>query len=194
MFEFLRGKLVENKASYAVLDVQGVGYKLSIAPGTIAFTLNKECTLFTSFVVRENSQTLYGFSDTSSRNLFEILINVSGIGPKTALCILSQFSADSFKDAIISGNIALLTSVPGLGRKTAEKITLDLKDKLLKLSFISSPNHATVSHDNYDAIQALVNLGYSERSAAKAIEKVLKNNSEPLELSAMITAALRNGS
>lgn len=191
MFEFLRGKLVENKISYAVLDVGGVGYKLSIAPSTVSFPLNEVCTLYTSFVVRENSQTLYGFSDPASRDLFETLIHVPGIGPKTALCILSQFTAHSFKEAILTENIALLSSVPGLGKKTAEKITLDLKDKLLKQSFTQEATHSKGSHNNYDAIQALVNLGYSERSASKAIEKVLKNNSKPLELAEIITEALR---
>ena len=192
MFEFLKGTLVENSISHAVLDVQGVGYKLLIAPGTISFPKGAICTLYTSFVVRENSQALYGFSDPSSRNLFEILIAVSGIGPKTALCILSQFSANSFKEAILSENVLLISSVPGLGKKTAEKIILDLRDKILKKTF--SKEHSTTStlHHHYDAIQALINLGYSERLASQAIEKVIKNNSKPLDLTELITEALRS--
>lgn len=192
MFEFLKGTLVENNISYAVLDVHGVGYKIWIAPSTIAFPKGEVCTLYTSFVIRENFQALYGFADPSTRNLFEVLIAVSGIGPKTALCILSQFSANSFRDAIIAENVTLISSVPGLGKKTAEKIILDLKDKLIKKSFIKETSSSQLPHHHYDAVQALVNLGYSERLASQAIEKVIKNNKEPLELAQLITEALRS--
>lgn len=191
MYEYLKGTLIENQASYAIMDVNGVGYKVWIAAGSIPFSINQECLLYTSFVVRENAQILYGFSEKASRDLFETLIHISGIGPKTALCILSQFSADSFKEAVISQNISLISSVPGLGKKTAEKITLDLKDKLLKQSFAKGHMQPAGQNHNYDAIQALIHLGYSEKSAAKALEKVLKNNSKPMELSELITEALR---
>lgn len=97
MFDRLRGKLIENQVSYIVIDVNGVGYKVLIAPTTIPFSLHQECTLFTSFVVRENFQAIYGFANAPSRDLFETLIQISGVGPKTALCILSQFSPERFK-------------------------------------------------------------------------------------------------
>lgn len=192
MFDYLRGKLVENHASYAVVDVQGVGYKVLIAPATIPFPLHQECTLYTSFVVRENFQALYGFANVSSRDLFETLIHISGIGPKTALCILSQFSPERFKEAVLSENIVLISSVPGLGKKTAEKIILDLKDKLSKMIFIGSSQEHAHSRQHLDAIQALVNLGFSDRAAAKAIDKATENGSKQMDISEMITEALRH--
>lgn len=192
MFEYLRGKLVENQISHATIDVGGVGYKLWIAPSTIAFPVGQECTIYTSFVVRENSQALYGFADPSSRNLFETLINISGIGPKIGLCILSQFTPERFRDAIVTENITLISSVPGLGKRTAEKIILELKDKMIKMPILGERPSAPSSHQHLDAIGALVNLGFSEKAAAKAIEKVTSSNSEKMELSEMITEALRS--
>ena len=191
MFEYLRGTLIENQISYAVVDVGGVGYKLWIAPSTLSSPVGEECTIYTSFVVRENSQSLYGFVDAASRNLFETLINISGIGPKTGLCILSQFSPDHFRDAVVTENIAQISSVPGLGKRTAEKIILELKDKLLKMPTLSKSTSSQPAGLHLDAIGALVNLGFSEKAAAKAIEKVSKKSSKKMELSEMITEALR---
>lgn len=192
MFEYLRGKLIENKHSYAVIDVHGVGYKVWIAPGAFNEPINHECTLYTSFVVRENLQALYGFSTISSRDLFEVLINISGIGPKTALCILSQFTPETFKEVIMTENILKISSVPGIGKKTAEKIIFDLKDKIMKLPISSTSTHTPAHRNHMDAIQALVNLGFSEKAASKAIETVIKNSSQQMELSEIITTALRN--
>ncbi len=191
MFEYLRGTLIENGLSHAVVDVNGVGYKVLIAPSTIAFPLNQECTIYTSFVVRENFQALYGFADAPSRNLFEIVINVSGIGPKIGLCILSQFTPDRFRDAVITDNVTRISSVPGLGKKTAEKIILELKSKLIKMPHSSSQTHHP-AHHHMDAMGALVNLGFSEKAASKAIEKVTSDKSEKMELSEIVTEALRN--
>lgn len=191
MFEYLKGTLVENHHLYAVIDVHGVGYKVWVPPSTFNEPTGQDCTLYTSFVVRENSQALYGFVDASSRNLFEILLNISGIGPKTAVCILSQFSPESFQDAIISDNISLISSVPGLGKRTAEKIVIELKDKFLKSPISGKAPKASHSKHS-DAIAALIHLGFSEKAAAKAIEKVSTNSPEPLELSEMIAQALQS--
>ncbi len=190
MFEYLKGTVVENNASTLIIDVQNIGYKLYVAPNTIHYLPKESCTIYTLLVVRETAHTLYGFIDKSSRDLFEILINISGIGPKTALCILSQFAPTDFQEAILSENIPLISSVPGLGKKTAEKVILELKDKMLKRSFTKSKT-TTGSPHHYDAIQALINLGFSERLASQAIEKVIKKSSGPLDLSEMITLALK---
>lgn len=191
MYEYLKGTLIENNASYVVIDVQGIGYKVWVPPGTITFRAQENCILFTSFVVRENAQLLYGFSDSSTRNLFEILIQISGVGPKTALCILSQFSASHFKDAVMSENTTLISSVPGLGKKTAEKLILELKDKLFKLPLLHSSGNSKNSSHYADAIQALVHLGFSEKAAKRAVEKVTKDTERKMELSEIITEALR---
>lgn len=192
MFDFLQGQLIEKTLSYAVILVHGVGYKVITTPSSISTPVNQLCTLYTSLIVRENFQALYGFVEKSSRDLFEVLLNVSGIGPKIALCIVSQFTPQAFKDAVVQENIARLSSVPGLGKKTAEKIVLELKDKLMKTHF--APGSITkVNSQSDDAIQALINLGFSDKNAAKAIEKVMQNHPKAHDLSEIITLALRQG-
>lgn len=191
MYAYLKGLLVENNPTYAVLEVAGVGYKIFVPPNALDLPLNQVCTLYTTLVIREQSHTLYGFKEDTAREFFEILIGISGIGPKTALCLLSKFTPSSLQETVLEKNVNLIATVPGIGKKTAERLIFDIQDKLNKVSLeTSAPSNA--SHKNVqDALQALMNLGFSQNNAKKSIEKVLQNNPEPLELSQMITEALR---
>src|ERR1700733_4153894 len=122
MYEFIKGILIEVNEHYAVLDVKGVGYKL-LTPNTLhekCLPCSQEMLFYTSYVVRENSIALYGFLQKEERNLFDLLISLSGIGPKTALNIIGHFSLPDFQGAIASKNVNLLSKIPGIGKKTAE--------------------------------------------------------------------------
>lgn len=191
MYSYLKGFLAENKPTYAVIDVSGVGYKVFVPPNALNLPLGEKCKLFTSLVIRENGHTLYGFLEENGRDLFEILITISGVGPKTALCLLSRFDPESLYRAIKEKDVRLISTVPGIGKKTAERLIFDIGEKLTKIS-IESPTSSNTSHHHVqDALQALMNLGFSQSQAKSAIEKVLQNQSEPLELSQIITRALR---
>ncbi|MCH9633623.1 MAG: Holliday junction ATP-dependent DNA helicase RuvA [Chlamydiae bacterium] len=193
MYAFLKGHVVENNLSYIILDVQGVGYKAFVPLNVINNLPNETCTLYTSLVIRETSHSLYGFPDSDSRDLFETLIGISGIGPKTALCLLSKFTPQSLKQAVLEQNINLIATVPGIGKKTAERLVFDIRDKLNKMPITSSEISSSSSHQNFqDALQALMNLGFSQASAQNAVEKVVNAQPETLELSEIITQALRH--
>lgn len=196
MYEFIRGKLVEATAEIAIIDVGGVGYKICVplsAFGKMPFP-GKEVILFTSFVVRENSQTLYGFLQREERELFEVLIDLSGIGPKTALSLVGHLPLNHFHQAIQSGNILILSKVPGIGKKTAERLIVDLKGKkamaLLERQAISA--YGPSSPHIQDALNALLNLGFTHASAETAIKKALDELPEDSDLSTLIAVALRS--
>lgn len=192
MFAYLKGIVAQNHATYIILEVNNIGYKLLVPPGTISYLASEKCTLHTSLVIRELSQTLYGFKDSNSRDLFELLITINGVGPKTALCILSKFDISMFQKAVQEENIVQISSVPGIGKKTAERLIIDIKDKLNRLETPMPEDTNQDQHHLQDAMQALMNLGFTQINAKKAIEKVIKNTEEQLELSEIITHALRN--
>ena len=191
MYAYLKGKLIENAPTFVILDVNGIGYKISVPPHALHLPLNEECTLYTSFVIRENSQALYGFLETDARDLFEMLIAISGIGPKTALCLLSKFTPASLQKTVLDQNVALIATVPGIGKKTAERLVFDIRDKMTKLSLDQSSALPLADQTLQDALGALMNLGFTQNHAKKALEKVMSDQDGPKELSDIITAALR---
>ncbi len=187
MYDYFRGTLVEKNDHYAVVDIGGIGYKL-IIPSSLCDKLphvGQNAHLFTSWIVREMSQTLYGFFSKEERDLFELLLTVSGIGPKTALGLIGHFEPSALEDVVRKGNAAALAKAPGIGKKTAEKLLLELKNRL-KISSISS----FTSH-SHDALNALMRLGYSQNSAEQAVKKALKEGSSEEDLATLITAALK---
>ncbi|MDR3624497.1 MAG: Holliday junction branch migration protein RuvA [Chlamydiales bacterium] len=191
MFEFIQGILEEATPSYAILQVHGIGYKLS-TPANLLQKLpstGEKICLYTSFVIRENSQALYGFFTKQERDLFEKLINISGIGPKTALSLIGHLDVIDLVSCIRQNNLSALCRVPGIGKKTAERIILETKDKLLKLSQEVSSSSFPMRIEQ-DAINALIHLGYSSVIAEKAIQHCLKEIKEPLDLAVLITKAL----
>lgn len=180
MISLLRGNVRHRSSLTAVLDVAGVGYEIFCTQE--AFELvpaEGECELWTRLIVREDSMTLFGFASIDERALFDQIISVSGIGPKTAIGILSGIGASQLKDAIASGDTGRLVGIPGIGRKTAERLVVELRDKLLKEEFTTTATPSTSANKvRSDALQALMSLGYQRAVAEKAIRDVLKDEPE----------------
>ncbi len=179
MYEYLNGKLVQKHPTHVVLDVGGVGYFLHISLHTYSqIKDNEQCRLFVSFQVKEDSHTLYGFSEEGERRLFEHLISVSGIGPSTGRMILSSLAPDDVRAAIANGNVPLLKSIKGIGPKTAQRLVLELQDKLKKQgpdALTSTPLRQSVPDE---ALSALVMLGFQRQQAEKALNAVVQAQPE----------------
>ena len=183
MIEFVRGTLVEKHPTHVVIDCHGVGYRLNIPLTSFARTgePGQEVRFLTYHHVREDSEDLFGFATSDERELFVLLIGVSGIGPKLAQAVLSGLPATALRDAIHAGDVAVLTRIPGVGRKTAERMVVDLKDKVAKVS--SEPDLETGSVPGADeAVKALVALGYNRFEAQKAVSSIRQKRRDlPLE-------------
>lgn len=194
MIAFLRGKVAESYPQRLVLDVNGVGYEVFVPISTFD-KLNpyegKEVTLKTYFHIRENIQVLYGFSTDAERDVFRLLIDrVSGIGPATAIAILGSLSVEQFKQAVVSGDVGVIARAKGVGKKTAERIVLELKDKVGVAQTWESQARGVTSQIAGDAEMAMVALGYKQVDARKAVDLCLKNNPD-LSLEELLRAALR---
>jgi Holliday junction DNA helicase RuvA len=195
MFEFIRGKLVQSIPSKAVVDVGGVGYGLVISLKTFQKlpAIHTEVFFYVAPVIREDGHYLYGFLVLDDKKLFEQLISISGVGPKTAIGILGHVDISDFQMAILQGNTALLSKIPGIGKKTAERLIIELKDRFTNVPSPSSlPAGVQGGSVVSDAISALMNLGYNSLDAQKAIQKVLALHSKEPTLSELITGALRS--
>ncbi len=176
MIAHLRGKLLAKHPNQAVVETAGVGYDVTISVPTFSDlpALGGDVALHIHTHVREDQIALYGFLRPSEKLLFEKLITVSGIGPKLAITILSGISADEMVGAIRGNDIARLTRIPGIGRKTAERMVLELRDKLPEVSAASTPAAAVMNPTEEDVLSALVNLGYQRAAAEKALAAVAK--------------------
>ncbi len=177
MYEFIGGRIAELTPANVIVETAGIGYQINISLNTFAQLENKsEAILYTHLVVRDDAHLLYGFFTKEERELFRHLITVSGVGASTARIILSSFSPDELTMAIAQGDVNLLKQVKGIGLKTAQRIVIDLKDKIAKGGaeqdiFAVSSN--TIRHE---ALSALVMLGFSKAAAEKVISQVLKHN------------------
>lgn len=199
MIAYIKGLLVQSTPLFVVIDVHGIGHKVFIPPSLLSKLpqLHQEVLLQTSFVVRELSQTLYGFLTIQDRDLFEALMGVSGIGPKLALSIIGHLPGQELYQAITNSRILVLSKVPGIGKKTAERLIIEMRDKIG--NYISVDQNEFVAHSYSDpmtqkindAMSALINLGYNQVTAQKAIKKTLKDMPETANLSELITAALK---
>ena len=190
MIEYISGKLISKNQSLAVIDVNGLGYRVNITNNTLEKLPSPEklVKLLVFFHVYENGQELYGFFDEKERFLFTKLITISGIGPKTAINMLSVLPPEEFRNRLISGEVKLLTSLPGIGPKTAKRIIIELKDDLG--SSDSSELGIKETSKVNDASSALKNLGFSPILIREAVTKVLKDNKE-LSTEKIITESLR---
>lgn len=168
----LHGKLLEKKPPQILIDVSGVGYEVDVPMSTFCNLpeVGGELTLYTHFVVREDAELLYGFATLAERAVFRALIKISGVGPKIALALLSGITVDQLKDAVDRGETGLLTKVPGIGKKTAERLVLELKGKLAGTGAATAA--VPTSGARADVAAALIALGYSEREAAAATKKL----------------------
>ncbi len=169
----LRGKLVEKRPNQVLVDVNGVGYQVQIPLSTFAGlgALHAEVTLLIHTHLREDQLSLYGFLTAREKQCFELLLSASGVGPSLALKILSGMSLEELVPAIRSGDLAQLVRIPGIGRKTAERIVVELRDKVAVVEVTGAAKPAAGSQIEADVASALVNLGYDSRAVEKAIEE-----------------------
>ena len=192
MIAQIKGRLIEKTPTYVIVDCNGVGYEIHISLNTFSALDNDElCSLYTHFIVREDAQLLYGFKEKSERELFRLLISVSGVGANTAMMILSSLSPKETKQAILSGDVNTLKSVKGIGAKSAERIIIDLRDKIGKVENtggISSIQNNTIKEE---ALSALIMLGFAKKSAETALTKVMSSR-EDLTVEELIKQALKN--
>lgn len=172
MIGHLEGRVIFKGEKYAILDVGGVGYKIFANPETLKQVSPESASLWTHLHVREDALDLYGFLNKSELEFFELLISISGIGPRSALGILAVAPVDTIKRAVGSGDTTYLTKVSGVGRKTAEKVVLELKDKM---GFGKNGLSPEEFKDDADLVEALVVLGYSQRDAREMIQKIPKD-------------------
>ncbi|MDR0792743.1 MAG: Holliday junction branch migration protein RuvA [Chitinophagaceae bacterium] len=197
MIAFVRGKLLIKSPAQVVVDVHGVGYELQISLHTYSAIANtEEVQLYTYLHITENAHTLYGFFSLPEKELFLQLISVSGVGATTARMMLSGMKPDEITKAIVQGNARLLENIKGIGKKTAERLVLELKDKLVKQYDASLQNIVTAAPQiliEADALNALVALGIARNTAEMALKKTLAaNKNEHLNLEEIIKATLKN--
>lgn len=194
MFAYIEGVLVQKEATFAVLDVQGVGYHLRISlPTFSALEVGKKVKLFTHLQVREDAHTLFGFRDLAEKKLFLDLVSVSGVGANTAMIILSSHTAQEIQQAIVSENLRLIQGIKGIGIKTAQRLILELKDKIKKenADLGSTLPANTASLAKAEALQALIALGIAKPLAEKNLEAITKKFGDNLTVEEYIKHALR---
>lgn len=191
MYDYLKGRLVEKTPTYVVIDVNGVGYMVNISLTTYSKIKSEEdLKIFTHFVVREDAQLLYGFADKNERLLFTYLLTVSGVGANTARLILSSLTTEEVYEAIVQSKANVLQGVKGIGGKTAQRIIIDLKDKLIKSEIEVEKIDNTHNTIRDEALSGLLILGFNKLSAEKAIDKVLKAN-EVVDVEGLIKEVLK---
>jgi len=192
MYEYLKGKLVEKTPSEAIIECAGVAYFLNVSLQTYSQIKDKEnIILYTHLVVKEDSHTLFGFISKGERTIFRQLISVSGVGANTARVILSSMSTEEVFGAIIMNNAAALQAVKGIGAKTAQRIILDLKDKIKKDENSTEIFDGSHNTNKEEALSALVMLGFARQSADKAIQKVFKSQGLSISVEELVRQALK---
>lgn len=198
MYYYIRGKLTKKVPTFAVLETNGIGYEIRWPLNAFSL-LNEgdECTLYTYLYVKEDVQQLYGFATENDRSLFLLLISVSGIGPSTGLAFLSSLSSAEICSAIMQEDAKTIQSVKGIGAKTAQRVVIELRDKISKLQYSGElmQTTATVAPDNAkvdEAMDALVALGFTRAGAQKSIKLIIKKHGSDLSVEKLIKLALKN--
>ena len=197
MITYLKGCLAELLPGRLTIDVSGLGYEVLVPLSTSDTmpSIGEKVRILTHHHVREQEQTLYGFATNEERDLFRLLITrVSGIGPKLGLAVLSGMSVDQFKNAVIHGDTPSLSKISGLGKKTAERIILELKDKVGVTAVWTAAKEEAQGEKGIinDAVLALISLGYKQSEAIKAVNKITDSSEEPTNSDELIRAALRS--
>ncbi|MDG1528198.1 MAG: Holliday junction branch migration protein RuvA [Polaribacter sp.] len=192
MITQIKGRLVEKNPTYVVIDCSGVGYLLHISLNTFSSLPESEAiTLYAHLSVKEDSHTLYGFIDKTEREIFRLLISVSGVGPSIARTMLSSMSSEEIQQAIASENIALIQSVKGIGAKTAQRVIIDLKDKILKTFDLDSISVIKNNTNKDEALSALEVLGFNRKQSDKVLNAILKEQPEA-SVELLIKGALKS--
>ena len=192
MITHIQGKLTEKNHTDVVIDCNGIGYLLHISMHTYSQIPDAEnLKLYTHLQVKEDSHTLYGFASLAERKIFRLLISVSGIGASTARTMLSSLTPKQVRDGIASDNVSLIQSVKGIGLKTAQRVIIELKDKVLKVYDIDEADLITNNTNKDEALSALEVLGFAKKQAEKVIDKLVKIQPEAI-VEALIKEALKN--
>lgn len=192
MYSFLEGEIESINPASAVLNCHGVGYDIAISLNTYSLIKGKtECRLLTHLVVREDAHILFGFATESERILFRHLISVSGVGANTARLILSSLNPGDISEAIINGKVSILQKVKGIGGKTAQRIIIDLKDKLVRDTGIKEILGTAHNTHKEEALSALTLLGFNKSLAEKTIDKILIDEGSGISVEQLIKSALR---
>lgn len=192
MITHLRGRLIERYPTHLIVECQGVGYFVNISLHTFSLLRDEENLLiYTHLMVKEDSHTLFGFCEPSEREIFRLLISVSGVGPGTARTVLSSLSPSEVRDAILQGDVPTIQGVKGIGAKTAQRLILDLKDKILKVQIDGELSPRSNNTNKEEALSALEVLGFPRRQSERVVDKVL--GEEPsLSVENIIKQALKN--
>ncbi|MBW3469918.1 Holliday junction branch migration protein RuvA [Arthrospiribacter ruber] len=197
MIAYLKGKLVHKDPTFVIIDISGVGYLVKISLQTYTKIKDEEHIMLLTYLhIKEDAHTLYGFKEEAEKKLFLNLTSISGVGPSTGLMILSSLSAEELETAIVSEDYRTIQNVKGVGAKTAQRIVLELKDKIKKESFSDSPQMTAgfIKSNNKikeEALQALITLGFPKASAEKNIAAVLKKTGTDISLEELIKASLK---
>ncbi|SFC87870.1 Holliday junction branch migration protein RuvA [Algibacter pectinivorans] len=192
MITHIQGKLTEKNPTHVVIDCNGVGYMLNISLHTFSQIPNNEfLKLYTHLQVKEDSHTLYGFSSIGEREIFRLLISVSGIGASIARTMLSSLTPKQVREGIASGDVALIQSVKGIGAKTAQRVILDLKDKILKIYDIDDVSMPQGNTNKDEALSALEVLGFVKKQAERVVDKIMIGHPDA-DLETIIKQALKN--
>lgn len=192
MYEYIQGRIVELTPTYVVVDNNGIGYQILISLNTYTALSGKEqAMVFTHYIVREDAQILYGFYSKTEREVFRLLLTVSGVGANTARMVLSSLSAAELRDAVLTGNVSIIKSIKGVGQKTAERIIVDLKDKIGKTEANTDFLFAQSNTNREEALSALVALGFQKNVVEKLLDKLLKEN-PTMQVEEMVKKALKS--
>ena len=196
MIAFLKGKLVHQEPTQVIVDVNGVGYQLSISLFTYSEIKDKEnIMLHTHLTIREDAHLLFGFSSESEKRLFQQLISVNGVGPNTAIVMLSYMGSNELKSAIVREDAGTLQSIKGIGAKTALRVIIDLRDKLKKESWDETQPSISIGPHNTlrkEALSALLTLGLSKAAAEKSVDSALNKSGNTITLEDLVKQALKN--
>ena len=192
MIHHLRGKLVEKNPTHIIIECGGVGYFVNISLNTFSkLPAQENISIFTHLQVKEDSHTLYGFMEKSEREIFRLLLSVSGIGSSIARTMLSSMSPSQIRDAIANGDVPTIQAIKGIGAKTAQRVILDLRDKVLKVYDIDELSLSANNTNKDEALSALEVLGFARKQAERVVDKVLSQDSS-LSVENIIKLALKN--
>jgi Holliday junction DNA helicase RuvA len=192
MITHLKGKLAEKNPTHVVIDCNGIGYFVNISLHTFSNLLdNENIKLYTHLQVKEDAHTLYGFSSLAEREIFRLLISVSGIGTNTARTMLSSLSPKQVREGIATEDVALIQSIKGIGLKTAQRVIIDLKDKILKIYDIDEVSVKESNTNKEEALSALEVLGFNKKQAEKALDKIVAVQPDA-SVEQLIKLALKN--
>ena len=192
MIHHLKGQLIEKNPTYIIVECNGIGYFVNISLNTFSKLPDSEAiSIYTHLQIKEDSHTLYGFVEKSEKEIFRLLISVSGVGSSIARTMLSSLEPGKIKDAIAKGDVATIQSVKGIGAKTAQRVILDLKDKILKVYGLDEVYAPLGNTNKEEALSALETLGFARKQAEKVIDKIVKEfPDESVEF--LIKSALKN--